>query len=129
MPREPRSDCWPLLVCDLEIVMNLKNQKLFDFFADNHELSLLESEMTDIVDVVKSVITPAWVSVNDRLPTHIYSVLAYVVDGGFAKYGEPMKDIVVYSPETGEWLQNIGDAGDEAVTVTHWMDLPPDPAH
>ena len=69
--------------------MNLKNQKLFDFFADNHELSLLESEMTDIVDVVKSVITPAWVSVNDRLPTHIYSVLAYVVDGGFAKYGEP----------------------------------------
>lgn len=109
--------------------MNLKNQKLFDFFADNHELSLLESEMTDIVDVVKSVITPTWVSVNDRLPTHIYSVLAYVVDGGFAKYGEPMKDIVVYSPETGEWLQNIGDAGDEAVTVTHWMDLPPDPAH
>ncbi|MCR8922689.1 DUF551 domain-containing protein [Dasania sp. GY-MA-18] len=109
--------------------MNLKNQKLFDFFADNHELSLLESEMTDIVDVVKSVITPAWVSVNDRLPTHIYSVLAYVVDGGFAKYGEPMKDIVVYNPNTCEWLQNIGDAGDEVVTVTHWMDLPQDPAH
>lgn len=70
-----------------------------------------------------------WISVNDRLPTHIYSVLAYVVDGGFASHGEPMTDIVAYNPETGEWLQNVGDAGDEIVTVTHWMDLPDDPAH
>ena len=78
------------------------------------------------VEPVVSV-PPAWIDVNDRLPTHIYSVLAYVVDGGFAAHGEPMKDIVAYNPQTGEWLQNVGDAGDEVVTVTHWMDLPYEP--
>lgn len=92
------------------------------------------NEQQTRAEVSKSVVervvsVPAWISVDERLPTHIYSVLAYVVAGGFAAYGEPMKDIVCYNPKSGEWLQNVGDIGDEVVTVTHWMDLPDDPAH
>lgn len=104
-----------------EMGMNLKNQELFDYFANEHGLILLESEMKDIV---RNVISTQWISVNNKLPTHIYSVLAYVVGGGLAKYGEPMIDIVAYNPRANVWLQNVGDAGDEIVTVTHWMDLP-----
>jgi hypothetical protein len=68
-----------------------------------------------------------WTRVNDKLPTHIYSVLGFVVDGGLAKFGGSMQDIVVFSPASGEWLQNIGSR-DVPVTVSHWMDLPRDPA-
>jgi hypothetical protein len=70
---------------------------------------------------------PEWTRVNDRLPTHIYSVLGFVVDGGLAKFGGSMQDIVVFNPENGEWLQNIGSS-DVSVAVSHWMDLPRDPA-
>ena len=68
-----------------------------------------------------------WTRASDRLPTHIYSVLGFVVDGGLAKFGGPMHDIVVFNPANGEWLQNIGSR-DVSVTVSHWMDLPRDPA-
>lgn len=69
----------------------------------------------------------AWVSVKDRLPTHIYSVLGYVIDGPLTANGtSPMRDIVSYCPDSRTWLQNVGD-DDAVVTVTHWMSLPSAP--
>lgn len=67
-----------------------------------------------------------WIAVTDRLPTHNYSVLAWIIGGGLVCPGEPgMRDIVSYIEGKG-WCQNVGDS-DAVVTVSHWQDLPDAP--
>ncbi len=64
-----------------------------------------------------------WIAVEDRLPTHLHSVLGYVVSGGLVVMDEKMIDCVSYDPERKVWLQSLGTE-DAHVTVSHWMPLP-----
>jgi hypothetical protein len=64
-----------------------------------------------------------WIPVEDRVPTHLHSVLGYVVSGGLVTMDEKMMDCVSYDPERKVWLQCVN--GDDAeVKVSHWMPLP-----
>lgn len=64
-----------------------------------------------------------WISVADKLPTHLHTVLGYITSGGLVVMEEKMMDCVSYDPERKAWLQCVN--GDDAVvTVSHWMHLP-----
>ncbi len=64
-----------------------------------------------------------WIDCDEKLPTHLHSVLGYVVSGGLVVLEETMIDCVSYCPERKVWLQCVGDK-DEVVQVSHWMHLP-----
>jgi hypothetical protein len=79
------------------------------------------------LDAIIASVPGAWISVKDRLPTHPYSVLGWVIDGPLTLNGtNPMRDIVSYFPETNEWKQNVG-VDDAVVRVSHWLDIPDAP--
>jgi hypothetical protein len=64
-----------------------------------------------------------WIPVEERLPTHIHSVLMYVVSDGGALQDSPYVEIGIYNDTRGKWQMNYGD-DDIDVEVTHWMPLP-----
>lgn len=66
---------------------------------------------------------------TESLPTHLYSVLGYVVSGPLTANGtDPFVDIVSYDPNRGAWLQYLGgDEDDAVVQVSHWMKKPENP--
>jgi hypothetical protein len=65
-----------------------------------------------------------WVPVTERLPTHIYSVLIWVVGPTEATCGEPFREIGIYNASRGKWQCCLTGDGDTDVEVSHWMDLP-----
>lgn len=69
--------------------------------------------------------TPQWRAVEHEVPTHLHSVLGWVV-GGPLVHGDPFADCVSYDPERDVWLQSLGTE-DALVTVSHWMPLPSAP--
>lgn len=68
-----------------------------------------------------------WIPVGESLPTHNYSVLAYITKGRLI-LGDPMIDVVAYIEDGKGWVQSI-DGEDEPITVTHWMQLPEAPTN
>ena len=70
--------------------------------------------------------TIQWRSVEYELPTHLHSVLGWVV-GGPLVHDDPFADVVSYDPERDVWLQSLGTE-DSLVTVSHWMPLPAVPS-
>jgi hypothetical protein len=67
-----------------------------------------------------------WIAVEDRLPTHLHSVLGWVTSGGLV-VDDPFADVVSYDPERKTWLECV-NGEDAFVTVSHWMPLPVKPA-
>lgn len=63
-----------------------------------------------------------WIAVEDALPTHLHSVLGYVVGGPLVQT-DAMIDCVSYDPDAKVWLQSLG-MKDAHVKVSHWMPLP-----
>lgn len=63
-----------------------------------------------------------WIPVGERKPTHIYSVLLWVI-GGPLHFDEDYCDVGIYRPEHGDWRTNGGDAGDVTVEVSHWCEI------
>lgn len=96
--------------------------------STSDDVNLKQPEIVEFARALSRLRLPeGWVSVKDRLPTHIYSVLGYVTDGPLTRNGtDPMRDIVSYDPDRGVWLQCVGD-DDAVVTVSHWQDLPAAP--
>lgn len=66
-----------------------------------------------------------WISVADKLPAHLHTVLGFVASGGLVVPGlnEEMIDCVSYDSERKVWLQCV-NGNDAEVTVSHWMHLP-----
>jgi hypothetical protein len=67
-----------------------------------------------------------WIPVGERLPTHIHSVLMWVVNDHQVE-GEPYREIGIYNATRAKWQMNFGD-DDIDVEVTHWMPLPAAPS-
>lgn len=63
-----------------------------------------------------------WISVDERVPTHMYSVLGYVV-GGDLHFDADYCAVVGYNEKRRRWQMNDGPE-DIDVPVSHWMDLP-----
>ncbi len=67
-----------------------------------------------------------WIAASERVPTHIYSVLVWVV-GGSLHHGEDYADIGIYNSARDKWQTNNGD-DDIDVEVSHWCDVPLSPS-
>lgn len=63
-----------------------------------------------------------WIPVAERLPTHCYDVVVWVVDG--SRIG--MLDVGIYVPDKNRWQSGRrmedGSIDDTVVEVTHWME-------
>ncbi len=70
---------------------------------------------------VESTLRHQWVRVEDRLPTHNYSVLAWIV-GGSLHHGQDYFDVASYIPNKGGWRTSVGE-DDITVQVSHWRDI------
>lgn len=64
-----------------------------------------------------------WISADSVKPTHIYSVLGWVIDSPI-HFGEDYPDVVIYNVEKDRWQANNGD-DDIVVEVSHWMQIDP----
>lgn len=65
-----------------------------------------------------------WIAVTERLPTHVYSVIMWVVGPLNVLPCAPLREVGIYNSNRGKW-QLGGYADDDIdVEVTHWMDLP-----
>ncbi len=67
-----------------------------------------------------------WISVRDAVPTHIYSVVVWVVRGRLVIGPDDRGylDVGSYFPESNEWkTYKNSEEGDEVVEVSHWMQL------
>jgi len=56
-------------------------QKLFDYFSEEHNVSLLESDFNEI-EYILSLQSNEWVRVEDRLPEDEINVLCYHIHSG-----------------------------------------------
>ena len=65
-----------------------------------------------------------WIPVAERLPTHIYSVLIWIVGPPDATRDEPFREVGIYNAQRGKWQCCLTGDEDTDVEVTHWMDLP-----
>jgi hypothetical protein len=65
-----------------------------------------------------------WISIEDRLPTHIYSVLGWIVAPGDIVVGKPFANPVIWNARRGKWQCGGYDFDDIDVEVTHWQRLP-----
>ncbi|MEB0076102.1 hypothetical protein QN386_01975 [Pseudomonas sp. CCI3.2] len=66
-----------------------------------------------------------WAPIAARLPTHLHSVLGWVITSPLVM-DDPFADSVSYDPNRGVWLQCV--AGEDAIVgVSHWMPLPASP--
>lgn len=86
---------------------------------------------TKIEDVAKgenqAAFTPGeWISVKDRLPSHIYSVLVWVVGGPLILDGDDdgYLDVGIYNAQRGKWQASNGE-DDIDVEVSHWQHIIP----
>jgi len=67
-----------------------------------------------------------WISVKERLPTHMYSVIGCIVGGLPALPPEGLIETCAYNGEENQWQFSMGDH-DAPVEVSHWRPLPPPP--
>lgn len=123
------------------------NQRLFDYFAQNHGLTLLESELADIVREVSAEQcltitrllnenaglrgemkgkgtkgterTKGWVRVDEEMPDTDTTVLI-----GNEAWNDPV-DLGYWDSENDVWRVAAGLRLDDA--PTHWMELPEGP--
>jgi len=63
-----------------------------------------------------------WTPVDESLPTHIYTVVLWIV-GGYLHCGEDYMDVGSYFADDNEWRVGSVD-GDHMVKVSHWMRVP-----
>ena len=92
-------------------------QELFSYMTQNHGVTLLQTEMQDLIDVVEK---SKWIKVEDELPPLRTYVIAYVVN----LFGKGQKFVSeVYFSSDQEWIINE----DDKCIVTHWMPLPDPP--
>lgn len=95
-------------------------QKLFDYFSREHGLTLLETEMQEICNIVNDM---QWISVEDELPENAdggkqnIKVLAY----GYS--GSPFE--CVYNPLLQIFMDNF--KWQEIKWITYWQPLPKAP--
>lgn len=69
-----------------------------------------------------------WISVDERRPSHIYTVVIWVVGGpliNLYKEDGGYLDVGIYSPLSGEWKAHDGNGDDHVVEVSHWMEASP----
>jgi hypothetical protein len=99
--------------------------KLFQYMREEQGLILLESEMQEIVRIVREMIAAEWIDVNDRLPEHENNVLA-VLNGqvcimnyfDFTEDGQTHKVWgYVYDGINGDGIY------DDNYTPSHWMEI------
>jgi hypothetical protein len=101
--------------------------------SDVHQRALQSDTSGTELSPPRATVPPSagWIGVKDRLPTHIYSVLAWVTDAEdrFFLWGDPHAEIAVWNQKRGKWqCGGYSDGDDIDVIVTHWMDLPEGPA-
>jgi hypothetical protein len=65
-----------------------------------------------------------WISITDRLPTHIYSVLGWIIGPIDIVVGKPFANPVIWNARRGKWQCGGYDFDDIDVEVTHWQPLP-----
>lgn len=99
-------------------------------------LAVAHEGVTDNAFVVRSgefepvpALPPAvgWIDAKQRKPTHIYSVLGWLI-GPYNIAIEEHAEIVAWNPDRKQW--QCGGYGDDDVDVqvSHWMDLPASPS-
>lgn len=89
-------------------------QPLFDYMSKEHNLTLLESEMQDIIEIVRGMDSP-WISVESTLPQEGRYLFIYDKYEG--------RDIGYY--KEGVWFEK--DSGREKKYVTHYCEFPTSP--
>jgi len=97
--------------------MKYNYQELFSYMTQEHGVTLLQTEMQDLIDVVEKT---KWIKVEDELPPLKTYVIGYVVN----LYGRGKNYVSeVYFSSQQKWLieENY------ECTVTHWMPLPEPP--
>jgi len=100
---------------------------LFKFFSDEHGLTLLDSQLQDVIHECKKFIEPTspsvkaggWVSVDDGLPLTGKRVLC-ITTSGFISVGYNYRDVWEMN-DCGESFASRG------YTVTHWHPIPTPP--
>ena len=92
-------------------------QELFSYMIQNHGVTLLQTEMEDLIDVVEK---SRWIKIEDELPPIECYVIGYVLP----KCGKTKKSVAeVYLTKSQKWLM---EENYECI-VTHWMPLPDPP--
>lgn len=84
------------------------------------------AELINAWPQLSAALQAGWVRVEERLPTHIHSVLMRVVADGLVISDTPYTEIGIYNDKRGKWQMNYGD-DDIDVSVTHWQPLPAPP--
>lgn len=72
-----------------------------------------------------NIVPHIWIPVAYELPTHIYSVVVWVV-GGPLHYGEDYMDVGVWNEKKQRWQTSgavVGKSDDIEVIVSHWMQI------
>lgn len=102
--------------------MNL--QPLFDHLKEEHGLTLVESELFEIVNIVNKD-CPGWIDVNDQLPKErdYFSILVY---GSYTR-DCPQRPTEVHYYWRGKNIEFRNMDGSRTKNVTHWMPLPKKP--
>lgn len=94
--------------------MKNKYKELFSYMTQNHDVTLFQNEMQDLIDVVEK---SRWIKIEDELPPLRTYVIGYVIN----LFGRGKNYVSeVYFSSDQEWLINI----DDECIVTHWMPLP-----
>lgn len=97
----------------------IDRQRLFEFFAQEHGLTLLESQMNDIINEVGAC-QDSWVKCSDRLPEDgTHGVIAYIADRGTVIVCSYVGDFSLARVSSENGFEHHG--------VTHWMPLPDPP--
>lgn len=90
----------------------------------------MNKPLTDEQKVPKAKGAPGiWNPVSGCLPTHIHSVLGWIVGPESITMGKPFADVVIYNEHREQWQCGAyGENGDDAdVEVSHWMGMPEQP--
>jgi hypothetical protein len=91
-------------------------QELFSYMVREHGVTLLLTEMQDIINVVEK---SKWIKIEDELPP----LRTYVI-GNVVNFGKRKKFVSeVYFSTDQDWIIDQYDK----CTVTHWMPLPEPP--
>jgi hypothetical protein len=91
-------------------------QELFSYMAREHGVTLLLTEMQDLINVVEK---SKWIKIEDELPPLRTYVIGYVV----SFLGRPRKIVCeVFLSKDKKWMID-----NDYCIVTHWMPLPEPP--
>lgn len=105
-------------------------QKLFNYLAEQHGVTLLETDMQEIVNIVKEAEPPKseWISVKDRLPQYKEGEWQTVVVSGIDEGKRYVYYAEVHAYGKKETAQEIFSVpGWCDMNVTHWMPWPEPP--